>query len=145
MSAKRKASFFIIREILYQINHSLGRKAGFSQLSRLVSLFLRSERRLKEYLDLLSNEFGWLESFEETKSTPWTPFLTAPTRRWKVSCYRLSESGRQFLSLFPQDLALPLEIRLKIEVDDGIPTPEQQQRNYEEWLVSGPGPADDLE
>lgn len=136
-----KPSLFIIQKILDGIKRS-GGKARFTKIAYLASPTLRSERRLEDYLSLLL-ELGWLSQQEEKQSTLWNPILTRRMRTWNVAFYHLTKSGQSFLSLFPKDVAEKVLPKLESE-DEGIPSPEEQQRNYDEWLVSGPAPEPDL-
>ncbi len=106
-------------------------KQKFSELA-FATPEIRNCKKLKEYLDFLVNDLGWLEVREEVKKSPYNPRRTRPIARWKVSYYYLTDKGSTFLSLFPSaeeeeidndEGELTEELRLEKKQEAGIKRP----------------------
>jgi hypothetical protein len=73
-------------------------------------------------------ELKWIESFEREESTQYNYVRPSrETRHWRTTWFRLTTMGKQFLELFPQDLAIA-----QAEYED-LPTPEEQAANWEAY------------
>lgn len=124
-------SLFTIYAVLKSIDGSNNHE------TRLSNIQLRNWKSLKAYLELLL-ELKWIESFERQESTPYNYVKpTRELRHWKTTWYRLTKPGKEFLELFPQNLALP---QAQVEYDD-MPSAAEQQANWElfkagQWNVS---------
>jgi len=122
----KRTSLFIIRGILEGVNRSVDHKARFLEIATCTPE-LRNRKKMLAYLKLLVEELGWLERKEQVERTRWNPIKTNyRNRRWTVSWYSLTTSGKKFLELFPSPLVHEVE-------DEKLPTPEEQARNWKEW------------
>ena len=98
----KRPSLFVIRGILEYVNKGKGCKARFQEIARSTPE-LRNRAKLVQYLKLLVEDLWWLEKKEEIQKTPWNPTKSSfIERRWKVSWYRITDSGRLFLESFPK-------------------------------------------
>jgi hypothetical protein len=139
----QRPSLFVILGILNVVKTSPQKKVRFAQLA-CCTPELRNRNRIVLYLRFLVEELGWLEKREETHSTLWNPTKNTPMKQWKVSFYTLSELGVQFLSLFPRKSGIPPQSPEDNPAgadDEGLPSPEEQAKNWElfkrgEWNIA---------
>jgi hypothetical protein len=100
----------MIRGILDNVDRGNDRTDRFQDLAKCTPE-LRNRMKVLQYLKLLVTDLGWLE-MEGVKMS-----RSNPTRRrwryWKLSRYRITDLGK------------------------GLPTPEEQERNWKEWLGDG--------
>ncbi len=121
----KRPSLFVIRGILQNVNKGIDHKARFHELATCTPE-LRNRGKLIQYLKLLVDELGWLEKKGEVRSTPWNPASrNYRHRRWTVSWYHITHLGKSFLELFPTP---------ELTEEEELPTPEQQEKNWKEWL-----------
>jgi hypothetical protein len=123
----KRPSLFVIRGIIDTVDKSIDHRARFGDLARCTPE-LRNRGKMIQYLKLLVDELGWLEKKDELRSTRRN--LVRANRRerqWTVAYYVVTNPGRSFLELFPSHRVLEDE-------EDDLPTPEQQERNWKEWL-----------
>ncbi len=98
----KRPSLFVVKGILECVNKGKGCKARFQEIARSTPE-LRNRAKLTQYLKLLVNDLWWLEKRDEIQKTPWNPTKSSfIERRWKVSWYRITDSGRLFLESFPK-------------------------------------------
>lgn len=124
-SAKlKRPSLFVIRGILESVNKGIDHRARFKELATCTPELL-NRGKLIQYLKLLVDELGWLEKKDEVRSTPWNPASRSyHQRQWTVSWYHLTPLGNSFLELFCTPRV----------VEEQLPSPEQQAKNWKEWL-----------
>ncbi len=122
----KRPSLFVIEGILQSVNKGINHRARFQEIAKCTPE-LRNRGKLVQYLKLLVDELGWLEKKDEVNSTPWNPARNFRRRRWTVSWYTITTLGKSFLELFPAKA-------VEEEEDEGLPTPEEQARNWKEWL-----------
>jgi hypothetical protein len=124
--------------VVYRLLKSID--GGIDHQRRISDVQLRNWKSLKGYL-LLLLELKWIESFEREESTRYNYVKPGrESRHWKVTWYRLTENGKQFLSLFPKDLA-STKIVPVIEEEEELPNPQEQAKNWElfkagQWNLS---------
>ena len=91
---------------------------------------VRNRKKMAAYLNLLVEELGWLERKEHVERTRWNPRKeNCRQRRWTVSWCSITTPGRKFLELFPSP-----RVEEEVVEDEQLPTPEEQARNWKEWL-----------
>jgi hypothetical protein len=123
----KRPSLFVIRGIIDTVDKSIDHRARFDELVKCTPE-LRNRGKMIQYLKLLVDELGWLERKEELRKTRWNPMsLNRRERRWTVAYYCITQLGRSFLELFPTPRVL----------EEDLPTPEQQEKNWKEWLGQG--------
>ncbi|MDH2899750.1 MAG: hypothetical protein PXY39_02150 [archaeon] len=101
---------------------------GIDHQRRISDVQLRNWKSLKGYL-LLLLELKWIESFEREESTPFNWLKPGPLRHWKTRYFRLTPLGREFLELFPKDLARSKIV--PVAEDEDLASPEEQAANWE--------------
>ncbi len=124
----RRPSLFVIRGILDNVVRGNDHTARFQDLAKCTPE-LRNRMKLLQYLKLLVTDLGWLE-IEGVKMSRTNPTRRRRERHWKLSRYRITDLGKSFLQLFPYARVLP-------PADDGLPSPEEQAKNWKEWLGEG--------
>ena len=123
----KRPSLFVIRGIIDTVDKSIDHRARFDELARCTPE-LRNRGKMIQYLKLLVDELGWLEKKDELRSTRRNPAgANQRGRQWTVAYYGVTHLGRSFLELFPSPRVLEDE-------KEDLPTPEQQERNWKEWL-----------
>ncbi len=121
----------MIKGILESVDKGKDHRARFLEIA-IYTPELRNRKRLDAYLKLLVEELGWLEKKEQVQKTRRNPLnQNYRYRQWIVSWYSLTDLGSTFLELFP---APRVEGHRVEEEEERLPSPEEQEKNWKEWL-----------
>lgn len=102
----KQPSLFVIKGILESVYKGTGynHRARYSELATCTPE-IRNRKRLGEYLNLLTEDLGWLEKKEELTSSVYNPISRSQRKKWYESWYYLTPKGTTFISLFPQEVS----------------------------------------